>query len=615
MSKFFILFFILNSNFKRDEVVVIFEKGLERDIISSVENLGYKVSYISEYLPFFTVKFNPAKENIEQVIEKLKKFPGVRKVTRNAILKPFATPNDPLYTYQWHFQKIGMGTAWNYGFGSSTVKIAVLDDGFAYRTAPIPSHEQNEVISSDGNYHQAPDLQGLNIAATYDFYHNDNYPDPSSPHGTHVLGTVAQTTNNSYGVAGIAPDVSIILVQVLGPGGGSASQIADGVSFAIQNGAKVINMSLGGPPGDSTGMDVLHLAIKNAYEQGVLIICAAGNDGVSELSYPAGYKECVAVGATDYFDSLTWYSQFGQGIEIVAPGGDLNADWNNDGYADGILQNTCYESGGLPKVDSFAFFFYQGTSMASPHVTGVAALCLSQDPQLSNLDLRRILTGTTIDLGESGYDTVYGFGRLDAANAVTLASLNQYIVYPGDADANGVVNEMDVLPIGLYFGIQGPARNQGDNWEPQFSDKWSPRMATFADCNGDGIINEQDVLTIGKNFGLSHTNYYFSSSFNVDIPEFYENKTFFYYIFETTENKEIKRFLAEILDIRYSEKEKISIFKRNIDSGIKDLKIFDVTGRKIEISGLKIPEKYKGIFFMVYKRNGEVFKTKRIIVK
>ncbi|MEN3047088.1 MAG: S8 family serine peptidase, partial [Candidatus Hydrothermales bacterium] len=496
------LLLILIGDFKKDEVIVIYRENLKSEVIEQIQEKGYSIRYVSKYLPFVVVKFDPKKENIETVIEKLKKLPYIEDVTKNAILKPFFVPNDPFYPYQWHFKRIGMEIAWNFTFGSPSIRVAVLDDGFAYRNGPVPYYESDEVITSDGYYHMAPDLVGLKVVATYDFFHDDQYPDPSSPHGTHVLGTIAQTTNNNLGVAGIAPNVSVILVQVLGPQGGSADMIAEGISFAAQNGAKVINMSLGGSPGDSSAMRVVHMAVRSAYNSGVFLVAAAGNEGVSKLSYPAGYPECFAVGATDYRDSLSYYSQYGKGIDIVAPGGDVRVDLNNDGYADGVLQNTCDEYQGRPVVDRFVYIFYQGTSMAAPHVAGVAALCLSLDPQLTNLDLRRVLTGTAVDLGPRGYDTIFGFGRLDASASVVFAAQSQYVVYPGDADANGVVNELDVLPLGVYFGLTGPARNMGDQFIPQPAQKWVPRMATFADCNGDGVINERDVLTIGKNFGL-----------------------------------------------------------------------------------------------------------------
>ncbi len=613
MIKSFLFLFILLENYKSDEVVVIYEENQKINLINSVLNTGYKISHISEYLPFFIIKFDPEKENIEEVIYKLKNIEGVKKVTKNAILNKFFIPNDPFYPYQWHFKKIGTESAWDKTFGNQNIKVAVLDDGFAYRNGKIPSYELSDVISSDGNYHIAPDLEGLNVFAAYDFYHGDSFPDPSSNHGTHVLGTIGEATNNSRGVCGIAPSVSFILVQVLGPSGGAATDIADGISFAVQKGAKVINMSLGGKPGDSTGMDVLHMAIRNAYNQGVLIVAAAGNEGTPKLSYPAGYKECVAVGATDYIDSLSYYSQYGRGIELVAPGGDLSADLNNDGYADGVLQNTCYYSQGKPVVDSFAYFFFQGTSMASPHVAGVAALCLSVDPLLSNLDLRRILTGTAIDLGEKGYDTVFGFGRISASRAVNFAAQSLYTVYPGDADANGVVDEMDVLPIGIYFGLTGPARNLPDNFVPQPAQKWNPRMATFADCNGDGVINEQDVLTIGKNFGLTHLFFYFGNSFSFFIPEIEEKKEFFYILYKTTDDDRIKKFLSGLLKINEKEN-RISLFSREIDVSLKDIKIFDISGRKV-FSERKIPSNYRGIFFILYKKEGKINKEKRIIVK
>lgn len=168
-------------------------------------------------------------------------------------------------------------------------------------------------------------------------------------------------------------------------------------------------MSLGGSQDSTT----LYNAIKYAYNKGVVIVCAAGNDGRSQVSYPAAYTECIAVGATRFDGSRVRYSNYGSALDIVAPGGDTSVDQNKDGYGDGILQQTF---SGSPT--NFGYYFYQGTSMATPHVAGVAALVLSVHPEFTNEQVRTALQSTAKDLGTKGWDKYFGYGLVNAYGAV-----------------------------------------------------------------------------------------------------------------------------------------------------------------------------------------------------
>ncbi|PIT92108.1 MAG: hypothetical protein COU08_04630 [Candidatus Harrisonbacteria bacterium CG10_big_fil_rev_8_21_14_0_10_42_17] len=308
-------------------------------------------------------------------------------------------PNDPSYSYQWNLMNASGGifaeSAWDIANGSGVI-VAVLDTGIAY-----------ENYSS---FRLAPDLAETSFIDGYDYANDDSHPNDDEGHGTHVAGTIAQTTNNGTGVAGVAYGATLMPVKVLNRrGSGYYSDIANGIIFATDNGAKVINMSLGGSFDSSTLRD----AVEYAYTRGVTIVAAAGNSGSNRIQYPAGYNDYViAVGATRYDEHLAGYSTYGSFVDLVAPGGDSNIDQNGDGYGDGILQQTFGRS-----VDDFGYFFFQGTSMASPHVAGVAALLIQMG--LTNPDdIRFAMESTAKDLGSSGRDTTYGWGLVNARAAI-----------------------------------------------------------------------------------------------------------------------------------------------------------------------------------------------------
>ncbi len=327
--------------------------------------------------------------NPNSVKDLMKKEVEIISVQQNAYAYAFAfVPNDPYYTYQWHMTIIDMENAWDLSTGSG-VTIAVIDTGVKQ---------------------SLEDLAGTNFTAGWDFVNNDNDPTDDEGHGSHVAGTIAQTTNNGAGVAGIAYNATIMPVKVLDKrGSGSFDDIADGIYWATDNGADVINLSLGG----SSDLDILSDAVDYAWNHGVVVVCAAGNDGVSSPFYPAAYTNSISVSATTSLDTLASYSNYGTTIDISAPGGD-SGDNNGDGYDDMILQNT------FLRRDE-GYYFYAGTSMASPHVAGVAALVIAKNSSLSNAQTRNILETSADDIGANGWDNLFGYGRLNAYEAVMAA--------------------------------------------------------------------------------------------------------------------------------------------------------------------------------------------------
>ena len=308
-------------------------------------------------------------------------------------------PNDPQYKFQWHLRQIGMPEAWKLADGNGVI-VAVLDTGVAYENYK--------------NFHVLPDLKGITFVKPYDFVGNTTHADDDHGHGSHVTGTIAQATNNGIGVAGVALNVKIMPLKVLsGSGSGSVAGIADAIHYAADKGAKVINMSLGG----AFPSNVLKKAVAYAHKKGVTVICAAGNEGRGRVGYPAAYPGAVAVSATQFDEATTFYSNFGKDVDIAAPGGNTRVDQNGDGMTDGVLQNTI--AIGDPTQDGY--YGYMGTSMASPHVAGVAALVVGEgvtDPTA----VEKILKDSARKPANQDYNRdKYGAGIVDAPAAIRAA--------------------------------------------------------------------------------------------------------------------------------------------------------------------------------------------------
>ena len=281
-------------------------------------------------------------------------------------------PDDPYWSMQWGPQKIEADWAWNTTIGDPSILVAVVDTGIFY------SH---------------PDLNASYVALGRDWANNDTDPIDDHGHGTHCAGIIAAILNNSEGIAGLA-QARVMAEKVLDSSGwGYADWVANGIIHATDCGAKIISMSIGGW-GDS---ELIHEAVKYAYDAGVLLVAAAGNEDTNMKPYPAGYDEVISVAATDEYDDKAYFSNWGDWIELAAPGVNVYST----------------VPGGYTSMS--------GTSMACPHVAGVAALAWSQYPNSTRDWVRMWLRYCADDLGAEGFDVLYGYGRVNARKAVQLS--------------------------------------------------------------------------------------------------------------------------------------------------------------------------------------------------
>ena len=291
---------------------------------------------------------------------------GVVAADYNYLREPFFMPNDPKLANQWGLASTRFGGAWNDAKGDGA-KVAIVDSGV---------------------YSEHPDIG--RIVAQRDFVEGDAVADDDYGHGTHVTGIAGALTDNGKGVAGGCFGCGLIIGKVMGFGGFTTdSRIVEGIDWSVNQGADVVNLSLGGPADSS----VLRTAVNRAHGQGAVLVAAAGNDGVSEPRYPAAYSKVIAVSAIGTEDRLASFSGRGRWVDLAAPGTDIISTSNSGGYDR-----------------------QSGTSMAAPFVSGLAGLLASQG--MSADSVRQGMQATAEDLGPAGQDPRYGHGRIDAANAV-----------------------------------------------------------------------------------------------------------------------------------------------------------------------------------------------------
>ena len=367
-------------------------------------------------------------------------------------------PNDTEYNKQWGLAKIQMDKAWDVTTGSQQVKIAVIDSG------------------CDASH---PDLAG-NIVETKVF----DDPQFISAHGTHVCGIIGAVGNNTAGVTGTNWRIGIMALKadaiVSGQHGLRISKVAEAIGYATQHGAKVINLSLGG-----SYSQILKDAVDQATAAGVLVIAAAGNTASQNYNlYPAAWPNVVSVSATGPSDEFASYSSFGK-VDVAAPGGNPLQDRNGDGRKTTLdctpaecIYSTWFEGG------SFRYSAMTGTSMAAPHVSGVAGLLLAAKPQVSAAEVRGILENSAVDLGSVGKDVQFGYGRVDAFQALQSA---------GVVGGGGLTPQPTILQLTVQPSAPQPS-SSGQVTHPCFT------QSENGDYNCDNSITINDFQSWRQDF-------------------------------------------------------------------------------------------------------------------
>ena len=400
------------QNFKENQIIINYIDNISNEEIHSFErnnNLS-KIRKLSlKDNNIFLYKLSSTK-NVLKTVDEYNEYKIIEWSEPNYIMQLTADfkPNDPLYDEQWGHRKVNMEPAWDTLNSTTTIKVAVIDSGI------IPNHED---LSSNVSYSQGKD-----------FIDGDNEPTDENAdysHGTHVTGIIGAVRDNKIGVTGVYKDINIIPIRIFDESGKTqtATDIAKAINYAIDQNVDIINMSFGG-----NNSLTMHEPIKNAYNEGIILVASSGNYGDNEVLYPARFPETIAVGATDINNNIANYSNEGENLDLVAPGGSEST------Y--GILSTS---------GDNQKYIEMIGTSMATPYVSGVAALLLADGVSPSNI--RHRLTSTAVDLGPTGKDSTYGYGLVDAYGALNNKQLKRPYVFAAVKENGSIKIKSEFITI------------------------------------------------------------------------------------------------------------------------------------------------------------------------
>jgi thermitase len=435
------------QEFINKELLVKFKSGFGTETDKAIADIGAKLLEKLRGVDVSRLEL-PHGLSVEGAVERFRNLPFVSYAEPNYIRRPCWSPSDPKYPQQWGLKKINVAAGWGIQTGSSHVKVAIVDTGVDL------SH---------------PDLK-QNIVSGYDFVNDDTKPDDLVGHGTHCAGIAAAEANNGIGVAGVCPNCSIMPVQVLGPSGGSVSTVAKGIVWAADHGAQVISMSLGSSNGSTTESDAVQYAVK----KGVLLIAAAGNDRSSAPHYPAYNEACIAVGSVDENDRQSSFSNYGNWVDVAAPGSAIVSTVPKGGYEN-----------------------KSGTSMAAPYVAGLAGLLFSC-PGATADKVRKAIELSAVPVG--GWVQK---GRIDVAAALEKMDCRKEPVTTGNQGKSGSKESQQPTKKQVNYSPSGFKLNNGKQLSaPSNSLVHSDDKRLVLQSKGQGLISSLDFFVTAE---LSHS--------------------------------------------------------------------------------------------------------------
>jgi thermitase len=386
------------DGFKPGRLLVKFRGDVSASVVGSLQ-AQYGATHVRDLLNDEVSVWQVPQGQEIAIAAQLSGMPEIEYAEPDYVYRAFFDPNDPYLYRQWAHNVIHSKAAWDITAGSASTIIAIIDTGI------------------DETH---PDLSGK-IVYPYDFVDDDSNPHDTNGHGTHVAGIAAAWGNNSTGAAGLDWTARIMPLRVLNTlGSGYTSDIVDGITWAYQHGAHVINMSLGGTTYSQSMQD----AINAAHAAGSLVVAAMGNCRVKNsscptanpISYPAAYNNVMAVAATGPGDTYSYFSQYGAHCDIAAPGGEMSYLHDSDGIYSTMPTYSVWLTAYYGYYQNYDYL--QGTSQATPYVAGLAGLVRALSPSLTPDEIQAIIQNTATDLGTAGWDQTYGYGRIDAQAAL-----------------------------------------------------------------------------------------------------------------------------------------------------------------------------------------------------
>ena len=414
--------------YREGEVIVVFRQAIELQEVERTLHAGGAVAARSGRMARLAQRYLVSLEPgmaVPEAVEHFSQMANVDYAEPNGLVRKSQatsfTPNDEFFEFQWNMTLVGAQRTWAIQKGQSSVGVAVLDTGVAFEDYADPVTGQV--------FGRAPDWGSVTFLPGWDAVHEDAHPNDDEWHGTHVASTIAEGTNNSLGLAGLAFECSLMPVKVLDEfGEGTFFDVAEGIDYAWsyeQGGerpVKVINMSFGA----DTRSETVVRALDQAYENGVVLVAAAGNTGRQGIEFPARLPNVIAAGAVDARGQRAPYSSTGPELDLMAPGGNCNRDDDSDGEVDCVFQQ-------MPDPDfvlrgihtAFCLCGLDGTSMASPHIAASAALLVSQgitDPDSVRAALEQTAKGTG---AEGERNDLTGYGLIQPAPALSGLGFNQ----------------------------------------------------------------------------------------------------------------------------------------------------------------------------------------------